>query len=231
MQSQPAEDATAVSSMSVGLAAISAEPDSLVAIIPANLPLLQPVVDNLLHCCPASQTAEASEARSEYSSRFASHFQLAWQPNQAEASCESDGPILMARLQFIAHHLQDALAKRQSLDVALQQHCTDSPDSCLRLASPSHLLAPVNTRRGLMVAEQHLKSQLITAFGDAGVTFRDPTGTFLGPQVQIGRDSVIGVGVQLYGKTKVMAAALWLLIHQSATHSHEDQHACAMDVR
>ena len=192
----------AVSAMACGLASLEAQPDDLVAVIPGNAPLLRPVVDNLMNCCPAQPSASSPREPSEYSSRFASHFQIAWQPNQQGASCETDGPILVARIRFLSHQLQDGMVRHQLLDQALQECCQARPDSCLHLASPPHLLAPVNTRGGLIITEAKLKTMLMTQLGEQGVTFRDPPGTFLGPNIQIGQDSIIGVGVQLYGSTK-----------------------------
>lgn len=160
----------AVASAACGLAAVGAQPDALVAVVPGNQPLLRPVIHNLLHCCPAQPTSSqaAQPVASEYSIRFASHFQLAWQPNEPRegesngtSACASDGPILVARAQFLSHQLQDALVKKRLLEDALQECCREQPESCLRLSSPAHLLAPVNTRRSQVSA--HLAAVLVPA--------------------------------------------------------------------
>ncbi len=59
----------------------------------------------------------------------------------------------------------------------------------------------VNSRAELVAAEQILVRRLIAAHSAAGVTFRDPAGTFVGVDVQLGRDVEVGMGVQLRGRT------------------------------
>lgn len=63
----------------------------------------------------------------------------------------------------------------------------------------------VNTRAELADAEKLLRKRLVSAHQRNGVTFRDPDTVVLDADVQIGRDSVIGPGVQLYGATEVGA--------------------------
>lgn len=58
-------------------------------------------------------------------------------------------------------------------------------------------------RQGLVDAETVLRRRQITEHQAHGVTFRDPDNTFISVGVDIGRDSVIGVGVQLYGNTSI----------------------------
>ncbi|MEC9466178.1 MAG: bifunctional UDP-N-acetylglucosamine diphosphorylase/glucosamine-1-phosphate N-acetyltransferase GlmU [Myxococcota bacterium] len=66
----------------------------------------------------------------------------------------------------------------------------------------------VNTRAQLAEAESALRRRLIGAWQDKGVTFVDPTNTFVGMDVKIGKDATIGVGVQLWGQTKIGAGAV-----------------------
>ena len=61
----------------------------------------------------------------------------------------------------------------------------------------------MTSRQGLADAEDVLRRRLIKRHQAGGVTFRDPINTFVGAAVSIGRDSVIGIGVQLSGKTTV----------------------------
>jgi bifunctional UDP-N-acetylglucosamine pyrophosphorylase/glucosamine-1-phosphate N-acetyltransferase len=65
----------------------------------------------------------------------------------------------------------------------------------------------VNTRAELAAAEHVMRRRLISAHQARGVTFRDPDGTFIGSAVEIGRDAVIGVGVQLSGRVKIASGA------------------------
>ncbi|KAK9813460.1 hypothetical protein WJX73_010852 [Symbiochloris irregularis] len=239
LQPDTEERRDCISATAAGLQGIKSGPNALVAVLPANIPLLRPVIRNLLHCAPASldsmpsgeglgrsQSAQSpaaapvkppgtvpangapgSEQPPErvYSKHFASHFKSAWQPNHSGAACCSDGPILIARSSFLSHRVQEALmnADRTHLDTLLRDYSKADPSNCLVLSSAQHLLRPVTTRRLLAATEQDLKSQKMAELGEEGVTFRDPLGTYIGPLVRIGMDSVIGVGVQLYGKTRI----------------------------
>ena len=229
-QSDSESERDPISATAAGLQAIRSGPDALVAVIPGNAPQLRPVIHNLLNCCPThlsptpapdsdpqpSPTAAAqapqdpsnaaSPPQRKYSSHFAGHFKLAWQPNQPGAFCCTDGPILVARASFLSHHMQEALMSQKgriNLDATFRECARADPANCLLLSSSPHLLRPVTTRHALTIAEQELKTQLMAELGEKGVTFRDLVGTFLGPLVRIGRDSVIGPGVQLYGRTQV----------------------------
>ncbi len=65
----------------------------------------------------------------------------------------------------------------------------------------------VNTREQLAVVEGHFRARMIAKFQSKGVTFLDPDRTFIGAEVSIGKDVVIGVGVQLYGATTIKSGA------------------------
>jgi bifunctional N-acetylglucosamine-1-phosphate-uridyltransferase/glucosamine-1-phosphate-acetyltransferase GlmU-like protein len=69
-------------------------------------------------------------------------------------------------------------------------------------------LDPITSRQGLADAEAALRRRLIRRHQAGGVTFRDPGNTWVGADVSIGRDSVIGIGVQLSGKTAIGRWAL-----------------------
>ncbi len=62
-------------------------------------------------------------------------------------------------------------------------------------------LAGINTRAELARMEATLRHDLIARWMDAGVTFEDPATAYLGPDIVIGRDTVIGPNVQLRGRT------------------------------
>jgi len=64
-------------------------------------------------------------------------------------------------------------------------------------------VAGINTRAELAQMEAILRDDLTRRWMDAGVTFEDPATAYVGPEVQIGRDSVIGPNVVLRGKTRI----------------------------
>src|SRR5262249_33145769 len=61
----------------------------------------------------------------------------------------------------------------------------------------------INTRAELARMEATLKETLVERWMEAGVTFEDPATVYLGPEVTIGRDTVIGPNVQLRGRTRI----------------------------
>ena len=61
----------------------------------------------------------------------------------------------------------------------------------------------INTRAELARMEMLVKDELVRRWMDAGVTFEDPATAYLGPDVTIGRDTVIGPNVTLRGKTRI----------------------------
>jgi bifunctional UDP-N-acetylglucosamine pyrophosphorylase/glucosamine-1-phosphate N-acetyltransferase len=64
-------------------------------------------------------------------------------------------------------------------------------------------LAGVNTRAELARMEAQLRDDLVRRWMEAGVTFEDPATAYVGPEVEIGRDTVIGPNVVLRGKTRI----------------------------
>lgn len=67
---------------------------------------------------------------------------------------------------------------------------------------PADIMVVV-TRQDLAQAEEAVWEALIDKHQDGGVTFQDPRSTAISLDVTIGRDSVIGMGVQLQGKTAI----------------------------
>jgi bifunctional UDP-N-acetylglucosamine pyrophosphorylase/glucosamine-1-phosphate N-acetyltransferase len=64
-------------------------------------------------------------------------------------------------------------------------------------------VAGINTRAELAHMEALLRDDLTRRWMDAGVTFEDPATAYVGPDVEIGRDSVIGPNVILRGTTRI----------------------------
>jgi bifunctional UDP-N-acetylglucosamine pyrophosphorylase/glucosamine-1-phosphate N-acetyltransferase len=64
-------------------------------------------------------------------------------------------------------------------------------------------LLGINSRKELAEATQTLKMRLNEAHMAAGVTLVDPESTYIGPQVTIGRDTVIYPNVYLEGRTVI----------------------------
>ncbi|MEO0257107.1 MAG: bifunctional UDP-N-acetylglucosamine diphosphorylase/glucosamine-1-phosphate N-acetyltransferase GlmU, partial [candidate division WOR-3 bacterium] len=69
-------------------------------------------------------------------------------------------------------------------------------------SDPDEVLG-INTRHDLAVAHLAMIRRLVGRFMEQGVTFIDPNGVYLEPDVQIGADSVIYPWVSLMGKTKI----------------------------
>lgn len=61
----------------------------------------------------------------------------------------------------------------------------------------------VNTRGDLAIACSEMVKRLVGRWMDEGVTFVDPRGTYLEPDVRIGQDAIIYPWVSLIGKTTV----------------------------
>jgi bifunctional UDP-N-acetylglucosamine pyrophosphorylase/glucosamine-1-phosphate N-acetyltransferase len=70
-------------------------------------------------------------------------------------------------------------------------------------AGSAEELAGVNTRADLASMGARLKAEIVTRWMAEGVTFEDPATAYVGPEVAIGRDTVIGPNVQLRGRTRI----------------------------
>ena len=64
-------------------------------------------------------------------------------------------------------------------------------------------LAGVNSRAELAHMEAKVRGETVERWMAAGVTFEDPATAYVGPEVTIGRDTVIGPNVQLRGRTRI----------------------------
>jgi bifunctional UDP-N-acetylglucosamine pyrophosphorylase / glucosamine-1-phosphate N-acetyltransferase len=89
-------------------------------------------------------------------------------------------------------YLTDVVEQAGSQDQAVAVVAAD-PSEC----------AGVNNREQLAFVEATLRTRLIRFWQDKGVTFLDPAGTFIGSDVKLAQDVTIGVGVQLWGQTKI----------------------------
>ena len=77
----------------------------------------------------------------------------------------------------------------------------------------------ISDRFTLSMAEHNLRCSEIKRHKRAGVTFRDAQyGTFLSAGLEIGRDTVIGVGVQIYGSTVVGRCVSALAVFVSSSN-------------
>jgi bifunctional UDP-N-acetylglucosamine pyrophosphorylase/glucosamine-1-phosphate N-acetyltransferase len=65
--------------------------------------------------------------------------------------------------------------------------------------------AQISSRADLAAREKTLRDEINSKWMAAGVTLEDPATTYIGPDVQIGRDTVIGPNVILRGKTRIGA--------------------------
>ncbi len=62
-------------------------------------------------------------------------------------------------------------------------------------------VAQINSRAELAAVERQVRARIVAGWMDAGVSFDDPATAYIGPDVRIGRDSVIGPNVHLRGRT------------------------------
>ncbi len=64
-------------------------------------------------------------------------------------------------------------------------------------------VAGVNSRVELSELEQAYRARVARRWLEAGVTFEDPASTVIGPEVEIGPDTVLEMGVRLLGRTRI----------------------------
>src|SRR4029434_7952750 len=74
--------------------------------------------------------------------------------------------------------------------------------TALEVARPDEV-AGINTRAELAQMEATLRAEIIERWMAAGVTFEDPATAYVGPDVEIGIDTVIGPNVTLRGRTRI----------------------------
>jgi bifunctional UDP-N-acetylglucosamine pyrophosphorylase/glucosamine-1-phosphate N-acetyltransferase len=111
---------------------------------------------------------------------------------------------------FDARFLFDALGTLESNNAQREYYLTDLVEMaakrgkavCEQLADADEGIG-VNSRRDLATAECALQERLIEAWMDAGVTFLDPSSVFVGTDVLLSRDCIVGPNVVLAGSTRV----------------------------
>jgi bifunctional UDP-N-acetylglucosamine pyrophosphorylase/glucosamine-1-phosphate N-acetyltransferase len=64
-------------------------------------------------------------------------------------------------------------------------------------------VAGINTRRELARMDARARRDVVDRWMDAGVTFEDPATAYVGVDVEIGRDTIIGPNVTLRGRTRL----------------------------
>ncbi len=78
----------------------------------------------------------------------------------------------------------------------------DGAARCHRLEDADEGLG-INSRLDLACAEAALQQRLIAEWMDRGVTFLDPASVYLGPDVKLGADTIVGPSVVLLGRTAI----------------------------
>src|SRR5262249_59655998 len=64
-------------------------------------------------------------------------------------------------------------------------------------------VAGINSRVELARMEAKIRAQTVERLMAAGVTFEDPETAYVGPEVEIGADTVVGPNVTLRGRTRI----------------------------
>ncbi|CAL8466730.1 g6266 [Coccomyxa elongata] len=101
--------------------------------------------------------------------------------------------FLRERIRDLPNGMSDSLDAEGLVDGQCERCCASDPSATMA----------VHTRQEVVDAETVLRRRHIREHQAQGVTFRDPENTFISAGVDIGRDSVIGIGVQLYGNTSI----------------------------
>ena len=71
------------------------------------------------------------------------------------------------------------------------------------ITADNAMVMGVNSRRQLAEAEAELRSRVLGALMDSGVTVMDPASTFIGEDVKVGNDTVIYPYTWLEGNTEI----------------------------
>jgi len=120
--------------------------------------------------------------------------------------------IYLARAAF----LRSALAEIQSNNAQSEYYLTDIVAIARRLkvkvnawiAPDTAEFAGVNSCEELAQMEAQLREQVNQRLMKAGVTLLDPATAYIGPEVEIGNDTIIGPNVQIMGKSRIGAGVL-----------------------
>jgi bifunctional UDP-N-acetylglucosamine pyrophosphorylase/glucosamine-1-phosphate N-acetyltransferase len=87
-------------------------------------------------------------------------------------------------------------------DVVELARLDDLPVKAVKLEDPDEAIG-INTRIHLAEAAAYLQRRITQAWMIAGVTFVDPTSTYIEADVRIGRDTIIHPNTHLQGNTKI----------------------------
>ncbi len=117
---------------------------------------------------------------------------------------EINAGIYAAPVEFV----RKAVAKLEPKNAQGEYYLTDIVAPAARtigveaVVAAHEEVAGINDRRQLVEAEQVMNARLVARWSE-GATFRDPAGTVVEPDVEIGSDVEIGRGVALRGRTKI----------------------------
>jgi bifunctional UDP-N-acetylglucosamine pyrophosphorylase/glucosamine-1-phosphate N-acetyltransferase len=75
-------------------------------------------------------------------------------------------------------------------------------------AGDANEFAGINSREELAQMEAQIRQEINRRLMAAGVTFIDPATAYIGPEVDIGRDTTIGPNVQIIGKSRIGAGVV-----------------------
>ena len=111
---------------------------------------------------------------------------------------------------FNAEFLLRSLGKLGRANAQKEYYLTDlialaaaKGDAACELLRDSDEGLGVNSRLDLATVEVAMQRRLVAEWMDKGVTFLDPDSAYLGPDVRIARDVVIGPNVVLLGRTRI----------------------------
>jgi bifunctional UDP-N-acetylglucosamine pyrophosphorylase / glucosamine-1-phosphate N-acetyltransferase len=115
--------------------------------------------------------------------------------------------IYLARAEF----LRSALAEIQSNNSQNEYYLTDIVAIAGRLgvkvnawiAPDMAEFAGINSREELAQMEAQLREQINRRLMKAGVTLLDPATAYIGPEVEVGKDTSIGPNVQIMGNSRI----------------------------
>jgi bifunctional UDP-N-acetylglucosamine pyrophosphorylase / glucosamine-1-phosphate N-acetyltransferase len=93
------------------------------------------------------------------------------------------------------YYLTDLVAIARGRGAPVEAWLSDTPAD----------FAGINSRKELAQMEAQIRQKVNSRLMDSGVTIIDPATAYIGEQVEIGADSVIGPNVQILGKTKIGA--------------------------
>lgn len=112
---------------------------------------------------------------------------------------------------FKGEKLKEALGKLTNDNIQKEYYLTDTVEILLTGGDTVHAMmtedasefAGVNSRKQLAEAEKVMRRRINEYFMEHGVTMIDPERTYIGPDVEIGADTILYPGTILEGKTVI----------------------------